>query len=366
MIRRALFRIGLPVLALLALGSASWSIYRSNVAMAAATPAGAQEAAPAAVSEKAAAPVVGALGRTEPPGGVRAIAPERAGIVTDVTVAVGDRVKAGDLLFRLSDRALKAALAEREAELGSARAKLAQTVAEADVLRAERDQADAAVSSAEVRVKELQRDLEVGQSLAASSTVTARDNEKRAAALEEGQADLRAAEAAAARAAAALRQADGEAGADVLAARSSVVEAEARLATAQSDLRALDVRALEDGLVLAVDIRPGETADPSRTAVELAATGGVVLRVFVDEADAPLIDVSKPGAALPRGAAGPPVAVTYLSTEPVVQANKELSGRADEIIDTRVVELLYALPEGEATLYGESFDVTLPAKSGTP
>ena len=70
--------------------------------------------------------------------------------------------------------------------------------------------------------------------------------------------------------------------------------------------------------------------------------------------------------ALEHTAAGAPVAITYLSTEPVVQANKELSGRADEIIDTRVVELLYALPEGEATLYGESFDVTLPAKSGTP
>lgn len=362
MIRRALFRIGLPVLALVALGAASWSIYKSNIAMAAATPATAQAAAPASGT----GPVVGALGRTEPPGGVRAIAPERAGIVTEVAVAVGDRVKAGDLLFRLSDRALKAALAEREAELGSARAKLAQTVAEADVLKAERDQADAAVSSAAVRVKELQRDLDVGRSLAASSTVTARDNEKRAAALEEGQADLKAAQAAAARALAALAQVDGADGADVLAARAAVAEAEARLETARSDLAALDIRALEDGLVLSVDIRPGETADPSRTAVELAAKGGVVLRVFVDEADAPLVDVTQPGSALPRGAAGAPIAITYLSTEPVVQANKELSGRADEIIDTRVVELLYALPAGEATLYGESFDVTLPAKAGTP
>ncbi len=362
MIRRTLFRIGLPLLALLALGSAGWSIYRSNVAMAAATPAAAQEVAP-----RVAAPeVVGALGRTEPPGGVRAIAPERAGIVSEVAVKVGDRVSAGDVLFRLSDRALKAALAEREAELGSARAQLAQTVSQADVLRAERDQADAAVSSAVVRVKELQRDLEVGQSLAASSSVTARDNEKRAAALEEGQADLKAAEAAAARADAALQQVDGSDGAELLAARAAVAEAEARLATARSDLDALNTRAVEDGLVLSVDIRPGETADPSRTAVELAAAGGVVLRVFVDEADASKVDTTKPAQALARGAGGPPISISYLSTEPVVQPNKELSGRADEIIDTRVVELLYALPEGEATLYGESFDVTLPAKSGTP
>lgn len=363
MIRRALFRIGLPVLAVLALASASWSIYRSNLAMAAATPVVAAGAA--AASATAGQAIVGALGRSEPPGGVRVIAPERAGIVAEVAVRVGDRIKPGDVLFRLGDRTERAALREREAELGSARAKLAQTIGQAEILKAEVDAADAAVGAAAVRVRELQRDLDVGRTLVANNTVTARDAEKRAAALEEGQSDLVAAEAQAARAAAALRQV-ATGGAELLAAEAAVAEAEARLATAQSDLSAQSVHALEAGTVLSVDVRPGEAADPARQAIELAPEGGVVLRVYVDEADAGRVDTALPASAVARTGAGAAVTLRYLSTEPVVQPNRELSGRADEIIDTRVVELLYALPEGYATLYGETFDVSLPAKPATP
>src|SRR2546423_243167 len=47
-----------------------------------------------------------------------------AGVVTKVFVKVGDRVKAGEALFQIDERELKAQLAVREASLLSAKAEL--------------------------------------------------------------------------------------------------------------------------------------------------------------------------------------------------------------------------------------------------
>ncbi len=355
---RTIFRWVLPVMAVLALGSAGVSVARSNMQGAA------EPSAPAvglAVPDPAPA-VVGALGRVEPQGGIRRIAPDRAGMVVSVDVAVGDGVLAGDLLFSLDDRTARLAVAEREAEVSSARARLDDALAQVSLLSGARDAAQARVAEAEARVAELLRDLEVGRRLAAENAVAARDAERRETALAAGQAVLAAARAELARAEAAAALADPETGPAIAIARASLAEAEARLDTAESDLAAVAVRAREAGVVLSVDVRTGEAADPTRVAIELAPAGDTVIRVFVNEVDAGKVDTSRPAAVTPLGQGEDELTAQFLAIEPVVRPNAELSGRPSDLIDTRVVEFLYVLPEGADVLFGKTFDVILPAR----
>ncbi len=275
---------------------------------------------------------------------------------------IGDRVMPGDLLFTLDDRAQRLAVAEREAEVALARARLDDALAQAPLLVAARDAAQARLAEAEARVADLARDVEVGRRLAAENAVTARDAERRETALAAGQAALAAARADLASSEAALALADPDSGPAIGIARATLSEAEARLASAQSDLAALAVRAREAGVVLSVDIRPGEAADPTRSAIELAPAGATILRVFVNEVDASEVDTSRPAEVTPLGQNGDGLMAPYLATEPVVRPNAELSGRPSDLIDTRVVEFLYAMPQGAAVLIGQTFDVSLPAR----
>jgi len=360
---RTIFRWALPVLAVLALGSAGLSVARSNMDGApgpstSALAMTAAEAAPVLAS-------VGALGRVEPKGGIRRIAPDRAGVVVTVDVGVGDRVMAGDLLFTLDDRTARLALAEREAEIASARARLDDALAQTPLLLAARDAALARLAEAEARVADLSRDVDVGRRLAAENAVAARDAERRETALAAGQAALAAVRADLASAEAMLAMAAPDTGPDIAIARAALAEAEARLATAASDLAALAVRAREAGVVLSIDIRPGEAADPTRPAIDLAPAGATLLRVFVNEADAARVDTTRPAEIAPLGRGGEAMTAQYLATEPVVRPNAELSGRPSDLIDTRVVEFLYVLPEDAAVLFGQSFDVMLPVRGGS-
>jgi len=202
----------------------------------------------------------------------------------------------------------------------------------------------ARVTEAEARASDLLRDVEVSRRLAAANAVAARDAEQRETGFAAGQAVLAIARADLSRADAAAALADPDTGPAIAIARASLAEAEARLATAETDLAALAVRAREGGVVLLVDIRPGEAADPTHAAIELAPTGMTVLRVFVNEVDAAEVDTSKPAIVTPLGQAADSLQAQYLAIEPSVRPNAELSGRPSDLIDTRVVEFLLHPP----------------------
>ncbi len=285
-----------------------------------------------------------------------------AGIVVEVAVQAGDRVATGDVLFRIDDRTARLAMAERTAEVAAAKARLEDALAQLALLAAQRDGAQARLAEAEARVRDLARDVEVGERLAAENAVAAREAERRVAALAAGEAHLAAARADLASAETALALADPQTGAAIAVARAGLTEAEARLASAQSDLEALAVRAREAGTVLSVEVRHGQPADPSQTAVELAPDDGVILRVFVNEADAGRVDTGRDAIAMPLGRRDGSQMAQYLATEPIVRPNAELSGRPTDLIDTRVVEFLYELPAGVDVLFGQTFDVALPSR----
>ncbi|WDY60449.1 HlyD family secretion protein [Pseudomonas sp. PSKL.D1] len=81
-------------------------------------------------------------------GDVTAIAAKVPGYVTEVAVADNQRVQAGDVLFRIDDRDYRAHLAQAEANVQAAEARLANVDAETRLQGAQIRQADARLQSA--------------------------------------------------------------------------------------------------------------------------------------------------------------------------------------------------------------------------
>src|SRR4051812_28074656 len=204
-----------------------------------------------------------------------------AGVVVEVRAKVGETVKAGDELFRVDDRDLKATLAVREAALLSAKAELEKL---------ENQPRPEEIPVAEARVREAQATLENNKIVLAKWQ---RVEDPRAVSPEELRQAKLGVEIASANAKRfdadlALLKA-GAWGPDKDIARAKVASAQAQVDAAKTDLERLTVRAPVDGRLLQVKIRPGEFApagvvqDPL---ILLGRTAVLHIRVDVDENEA--------------------------------------------------------------------------------
>jgi HlyD family secretion protein len=257
--------------------------------------------------------------------------------VVELNVALGDRVRQGDILARLDDAELRLAVAEAEQALESARLRLALlqapprpddlAVAEAN-LRLARNQVYAASLGQSPEAVEIARlNLVLAQN-ALNQTYAAMDRlveqgrwaEKNALQAQADQqveaaqiADLRyhaaqerpgAGEAASALAAveqaevALQRLQDGPSAEDVEIANLQINQAQAALEIARLNLEDAVLAAPFDGVVSAVNLRQGEPAPAALPALALADLSRFFLDVQVDEVDVATV------------AAGQPVSVT--------------------------------------------------------
>src|SRR5215475_6116528 len=99
-------------------------------------------------------------GNVEPASEVIALATERGGIVTRVTVVAGDRVKAGQPLFAIDDRNYRATVAQDEAAVATANASLAAIDQNLILQRDAIDQARANLEGADAERTRAALDLE--------------------------------------------------------------------------------------------------------------------------------------------------------------------------------------------------------------
>ena len=213
-----------------------------------------------------------------------------AGVVLEVYVPVeqvGRRVKAGEPLFRVDDRHLKAQLAYQEAAVTAARAQLAKL--ERQPRPEELPPSAANVDTARANVR-LQEDLAArARRLRPGGAMSAEDVTQRLLALEVTRGQLARAEA---------EHALLKAGAwkpDLDIARAAVAQAEAQVRQTRTELERALVRAPVDGEVLKVYVHPGEYvgAQPGQALVVLGHLGRLHVRVDVSEHD---IDRFHPGA----------------------------------------------------------------------
>lgn len=290
-----------------------------------------------------------------------AVAPALPGRVAEVLVQPGDRVKAGDALFRIEDHEYRAELAVREAALAEARAELARLRAlprPEDLPPAEAD-----VRAAEAEASDARRNHERAATLHASGAISREDLDRRLHAAQ-------AAEARAERARASLERLRAGAWApELAAAQAAVASAEARSESLRVDLDRLVVRAPISGQVLSSVVRPGQYAAAGaqeKPLMQIGDTEVLRLRVDVDENDAWRVRPEATAIAFLRGNPAISAPVTFLRFEPAVVPKSSLTGAKAERTDTRVLQVIYTVPSAKFPAFvGQLVDVRIEDAPGS-
>jgi multidrug resistance efflux pump len=278
-------------------------------------------------------------------------------IVSSVCVRVGDEVEAGASLFRLDDRCERAAVAARRDALALAERQL-------DRLRAA-PRAES-VACVRARLREAESQLEEDRThLAHWESVT----DRRAVSEDEVTRKRFAVQLALRRTESAKAElVEIEAGTwapDIQVAEANVAVARSELARAETDLERLVVTAPLAGRVLQVNVRPGELAQSSSgPPVLLGDTATLHVRIDIDEADAARFEPGARARASLKGRPSATFSLRFVRTEPFVVPKKSLTGLADERVDTRVLQVVYAVEPGSRTpLYvGQQIDAFIEAR----
>jgi HlyD family secretion protein len=241
------------------------------------------------------------VGVIEPQSETVAIAPFEVGVIESVAVKAGERVEKGATLFVLDQRL---AMAEQE--------RLAAEVGISEAMRQD--------SRAELtRLQGLTKGLAVGESR-----------------LERQQYALKIADA-------------------------TVQAKKAALKEANTRLELLTIRAPLSGTILQVNVRAGEFASTGHLTKPLLQMGNIDawhLRAEFDETQAHLITPTAKAVANPRGNPESRIPLTFVRFEPQAVAKLSLTGDKTERVDTRVIQVLYRLPEKTPALFsGQQMDV---------
>ena len=212
------------------------------------------------------------------------IGAEVTATVLEVRVREGDRVKAGDLLLRLSDAEARAALQQARASLGEARGRaLQQSSVAAPVSSQAVVQAEAAFTAAE-REHQRARDL-VAQGFFSQQKL---DDARRV--LDTARAALQSARVQA--------QANQPSGIERTLAASRIDQALAAVGVAEARLARLRIASPVDALVLTRSVESGSMAQPGRVLLSLAAQGGTRIDANVDEKNLRLLTPGMPARAV--------------------------------------------------------------------
>jgi HlyD family secretion protein len=242
------------------------------------------------------------------------------GVVAKVFVTAGQMVKAGDPLFELDARHLRADLGVKEQARAAARAR-------ADVARA--------------RLEDLQRQLEFAEQVKDRRAISAEELTRRRSAVQTGGAELE-------------------------EAMAQIAAAGAQAQAAQVELERAVVRAPIDAEVLQVKVRAGEFAPAAPTATPLVLLGRskpLHVRVDVDEHEGWRVRAGAEGVGHLRGNADVKTPLHFVRFEPFVVPKRSLTGDSTERVDTRVLQVIYRVERDDIPLFvGQQLDVFIDAQ----
>jgi HlyD family secretion protein len=278
------------------------------------------------------------------------------GVVVKVSVEVGQKVKVGQALFQLDDRELQAELAVRQAMLADAKARLERLN---DMPRQEElPQSEALVREAKADWDNWEQQWSRGEKLLTEKAISQEEF------IERKQSAIQARER--------YNKAVSDykllmAGAwepDKRMARATVDHAAAQVKQVQTDIDRLIVRALVEGEVLQVNVRPGEFvgAPPSQALVVLGNVNQLHVRVDIDEYDIHRFTPQAAARATLKGQPEVSFPLTFVRLEPYVVPKKSLTGDNTERVDTRVLQVIYAIDtQGQRLFVGQQLDVFIDA-----
>lgn len=344
-------KLALPMLALIAFGFMSFHIAKAQREIPPQQP-------PLQPSRSPYKGTLAGAGITEPRSENIAVGAHVSGVVTEVFVKVGQHVQAGAPLFQIDDRQQRAELAARQAQWDASKADLRrlQAMPRAEDLPV----AAATVEKAKADLKAHQDQLNRSEELFARKVTSAEDLVARQQSFAAARAMLLQAEAEEARLKA------GAWAEDIAVARAQVERTRVQVEQTRVELDRLQVKSPIDGTILKVDVRPGEFvgAPPGQQLIVLGDTDVLHVRVDIDEQDLPRFRPGLPGHGFVRGDALQPLSLKFVRVEPYAQPKKSLTGSGTERVDTRVLQVIYAIEPCDQTIYvGQQFDVYLDTQN---
>jgi multidrug resistance efflux pump len=300
---------------------------------------------------------VAGLGEFQSPGEPIAIGSSLPGIVKSVHVVAGDSVRRGDPLFAIDDRELQAELELKRQMLTAAEARLERL--KAGTRPEDLPPARARVDAARVAVERAQDLLTRGESLGTQGAMSGEELRGRSFAHKLAQAELLEAQATLARLEA------GTWAPDIVVAERERDQARADVGKTETEIERLIVRAPADATVLRIDVREGEyvqAGESMRPPVVLAKTGGLEVRVQVDEEDASRVRPGAPAEGFVRGRDRSRIELEFVRVEPRVVPKTSITGSTTERVDTRVLFVVYRVVGSPERVYaGQKLDVFIKA-----
>ena len=328
---------------------------------------------------------VAGVGIIEPSSETILIGAQVGGVVTKVFVEEGARVAAGAPLVEIDPRDADARVATARATVETVRAQASASAARADAAKAR-----IAERKVKPRAEDVAESLAVVEARRASVAdargrldrlirvtdrgTTANEQPTLEAAVAIAVAQLAEAEAKLVRVkAGAYPEEMAVAEGDARAAAADAAAAQAQLGVAESQLRETEVaremlivRAPIAGTVLKLDAHVGEykATGPNSTALmRLGDISTLHVRTDIDELDSWRFDRAGKAVATIRGGSRTQVSLRFVRIVPDVQPKKTLTGENAERIDTRVMQVIYAVENPPAFLQpGMLVDVAVAAK----
>ena len=251
------------------------------------------------------------------------VAPPVNGMVVEVFVAVGDRVKKQDPLFQLDDRELRAQLRTRQDAIPSAVARIAEQ---------------------QIRLKDLMDQLGRFRAVQDRRAVSEDDVRRK---WHEVEAAKRA----------------------LLRAKADLKLIQTQREETQALLERLTVRAPRSGTVLQVNVRAGEYAQggSAQPVILLGDIDTLQIRADIDEVNAPLVQPGSPAVAFLKGSTERAIPLKFIRIEPFIVPKRSLTGENTERVDTRVLQVIYGLDQPDFPVYvGQQVDVFIERKETTP
>ena len=155
---------------------------------------------------------------------------------------------------------------------------------------------------------------------------------------------------------------------DIVVAERERDQARAEVRKAETEIERLIVRAPADSTVLRIDVREGEyvqAGESMRPPVVLAKSGGLEVRVQVDEEDASRVRTGAPAEGFVRGRDRTRVELEFIRVEPRVVPKTSITGSTTERVDTRVLFVVYRVVGSPERVYaGQKLDVFIKAGAG--
>ncbi len=245
------------------------------------------------------------IGVVEPQSEVISLSTELPGIVREIYIKVGDKVKKGDKIFSLDMRAIDADI----------------EIAKEDLSLAKINEQDASSKFASVA------------------------NLKDSKAISKDEFDS--------------RKYNKE------LSKIRVNQAKAKLHSLQTNKERLTTYAPIDGEILKVNIRPGEYASVAQNLNPLIIMGDTSIlnvRVEFDQEFSTKIKADMKATAYIRGNSKKPIDLKFVRFEPFVSPKENLI-TAGQRVDTRVLKIIYSLPEATEDIFvGQEMDVFIQNK----